>query len=115
MSNQKRYTAQRLPGLEECDLERGNTPSEDENKEPGTDTGFTTRQLQAIENLERALAKIDKYGLCLIGMDDSLLLFNKDELFDHGYRDDMPHEAMRDLEQGRLIQDHDAYIGSGGW
>lgn len=71
-------------------------------------------QEQALAALTRAFAQAQKAGLVFLGMDDSLLAFDRAELLAAGYQED-PHAAMWALDQGELVDTHGTYLDSGAW
>ena len=75
---------------------------------------FSRRQEQAIENLERAFSRCAKNDVALIGMDNSLLAYDRTRLMEDGYLTS-PHEAQRVQNQGYSIETCAAYLDSGGW
>lgn len=82
---------------------------------------WSTRQEAAVKNLERALLRCKKNGVALIGMDSDLLAFGRLTLSHHHggniYIGDR-YGALREMqEQDKLqkVEDHGAYLDSGGW
>lgn len=76
---------------------------------------MTNEQRAALRSLERALKKCAEAGLVLQGMDGTLLICDKQALMDNGYNED-PVAAMKATDdETETVQDHGAYLDSGGW
>lgn len=78
--------------------------------------GLTVPQWEAVESIQRAMKKAKKAGLKIVGMDQSLLAFNGEELAEaeRQHPNDIT-DAMRSIGQGIEIEDHGVWHGGGGW
>lgn len=79
----------------------------------GDSIELNTAQKLAVKRLERALKACYHADLWLHGMDRSLLITN-----DHQTGADSPHEINHSTRSQDLIahvNDHGAYVDSGGW
>jgi hypothetical protein len=76
-------------------------------------------QTRAIAQLRRALTAIDKAGLVVCGMDDTLCVYERDELDEAYARHGLDlHAAQSELMNDRARGEgviHQAYRESGGW
>lgn len=87
----------------------------------GIEMLMTPEQKKAIRRLESALKNCEENGIVLMGMDDSLIAYDKEEWDNTESQDgewrecrDCPLQRMRSI-QGWPVNDGGAYEGSGGW
>ena len=77
---------------------------------------FTDRQMKAILALERALARAQKAGVAICGMDDTLLAYPAEDFDDCEAALGDSYKAQQALEDVAWnIEHHGAYRDSGGW
>jgi Mrp family chromosome partitioning ATPase len=79
---------------------------------------FNNKQLIAIDNLEKALKQLYDSGLRVQGMDSNLNLFKCKDYEQIYQKHNDFYKAFSEMQQKemiKLIEDHGAYLGSGGW
>lgn len=93
---------------------RKNKVEEEIIEEPMIKEGrLTNPQVEVITKLEAVLAECADVGIALIGMDTSLLAYNRSKLMNAGFNDD-PINAQNTLDGGYAVKDHEVYLDSGG-
>ena len=73
-------------------------------------------QEAALKMLQDALGACFEAGICLVGMDDTLYAYRRSDLQEAGYFETGADrlEALR-CTPCDTIEDHGAYLDSGGW
>lgn len=76
------------------------------------------KQQAAIKRLEKALKAAREAGLGIIGMDSRLYAYDRQELESLGYFEGLSSQkhlaALHDADY-EMLDDHGAYLDSGGW
>ena len=77
---------------------------------------MNAEQDKAIKKLSNALLQCKKAGICLFGMDDTLLAFEEKEVNELISKGLSQYDAISELNsKSVIIKDYRAYRDSGGW